>query len=253
NGNITCLVDGAGAVAARYVYDPYGNLIAKAGRLADANLYRFSSKELHVASGLYYYGYRFYEPSLQRWLDQDPIGEQGGINPCNYVGNDPLNRIDALGLWWWDGGCIEWGVGGLLGLKGVPGTADEAWSGFAEGWSKGGQGVINDFTGGLFDSEYGLFYDSFDDLDKDAFGSGITHDGAFRLGSGAGRFAEAALLAAGALYSYEAVTGFRIEVHGTHGWTLPHLQGIQGPGWGKTIWRLPPHSWTPGWWTRLLK
>ncbi|HNQ91133.1 MAG TPA: RHS repeat-associated core domain-containing protein [Verrucomicrobiota bacterium] len=98
NGNITCLVDVAGAVAARYLYDPYGNLIAKAGRLADANLYRFSSKELHVASGLYYYGYRFYEPSLQRWISRDPLAELGGVNLHAGFNNNPLNVVDPLGL-----------------------------------------------------------------------------------------------------------------------------------------------------------
>src|SRR2546429_9937025 len=34
---------------------------------ASANVYRFSSKEIHVTSGLYCYGYRFYDPNLQRW------------------------------------------------------------------------------------------------------------------------------------------------------------------------------------------
>jgi len=52
NGNITALVDGSQAVVASYRYDPYGNLISKSGTLADANLYRFSSKEFHVNSGL---------------------------------------------------------------------------------------------------------------------------------------------------------------------------------------------------------
>src|SRR5205809_5140641 len=41
------------------------------------NVYRFSSKEIHVNSGLYYYGYRWYAPNLQRWLNRDPLGEPG--------------------------------------------------------------------------------------------------------------------------------------------------------------------------------
>jgi RHS repeat-associated protein len=113
NGNITCLVDGAGAVAARYLYDPYGNLIAKAGRLADANLYRFSSKELHAASGLYYYGYRFYEPSLQRWLSRDPLGEKAGWNLYGYVDNDGAGRVDPFGE---NSTAVEFGVACLIGV-----------------------------------------------------------------------------------------------------------------------------------------
>jgi RHS repeat-associated protein len=96
-GNITAMADASGNVVARYLYDPFGNLLGKWGALADANRYRFSSKEVHPNSGLYYYGFRFYEPNLQRWLNRDPIQERGGINLYGYVGNSPLNRIDPLG------------------------------------------------------------------------------------------------------------------------------------------------------------
>jgi RHS repeat-associated protein len=66
--------------------------------LAALNLYRFSSKEVHVASGLIYYGRRFYDPNLQRWITQDPIAERGGINLYAYVANDPIGLLDYLGL-----------------------------------------------------------------------------------------------------------------------------------------------------------
>jgi RHS repeat-associated protein len=65
--------------------------------LAEANLYRFSSKEYHPSSGLVYYLYRHYEPNLQRWLNRDPIGELGGLNLYGYVSNDPLDRYDPFG------------------------------------------------------------------------------------------------------------------------------------------------------------
>jgi RHS repeat-associated protein len=97
-GNITALSDANQNIVARYEYDAFGRLIAKSGALADANRYRFSSKEAHPASGLYYYGFRFYDPSLQRWLNQDPIGEDGGINLYGFVENSPLTQIDSLGL-----------------------------------------------------------------------------------------------------------------------------------------------------------
>jgi RHS repeat-associated protein len=97
-GNVTALIDDRATVLARYAYDPYGNLLGLAGPMAEQNLYRFSNKEFHSPSGLYYYGYRFYEPSLQRWLNRDPIGEAGGVNLYAFSFNRPANGADAYGL-----------------------------------------------------------------------------------------------------------------------------------------------------------
>jgi RHS repeat-associated protein len=98
NGNVTALIAPSQTIVAKYIYDAFGNVISKSGQYADANPYRFSSKEAHPASGLVYYLYRYYDPNLQRWLNQDPIGERGGINLYGFVGNDPVNRVDPLGL-----------------------------------------------------------------------------------------------------------------------------------------------------------
>ena len=97
NGNITALIDAQQNIVAKYQYDPFGSLISSTGPKASANVYRFSSKEMHVASSLYYFGYRFYEPKLQRWINRDPISEDGGINLYRFVRNNPLNRVDPFG------------------------------------------------------------------------------------------------------------------------------------------------------------
>ena len=97
NGNVTYLVSSSQALAASYRYDPFGNTTASSGTLASANVYRFSSKEIHVNSGLYYYGYRWYAPSLQRWQNRDPMEEIDGPNLYLFVGNIPLSRYDAFG------------------------------------------------------------------------------------------------------------------------------------------------------------
>src|SRR2546427_6585386 len=75
NWNITYLVDGSQNLAASYRYDPFGNTISSSGTLAGANAFRFSSKPIHGNSGMYYYGYRWYDPNLQRWLNRDPLAD----------------------------------------------------------------------------------------------------------------------------------------------------------------------------------
>ena len=97
NGNVTALVNGSQALVAKYLYDPFGNILSKSGPLCDANTYRWSSKELHQNSGLVYYGYRLYEPNLQRWLNRDPFEEEGGINLYRFVLNTPLTFYDDYG------------------------------------------------------------------------------------------------------------------------------------------------------------
>ena len=47
------------------------------GTTATDNPYRFSTKYHAPETGLYYYGCRYYNPELGRWLSRDPIGEVG--------------------------------------------------------------------------------------------------------------------------------------------------------------------------------
>lgn len=47
---------------------------------------------------LYYYRARYYDPTIGRFLSEDPIGFNGGINLYTYVGNRPVNFIDPFGL-----------------------------------------------------------------------------------------------------------------------------------------------------------
>jgi RHS repeat-associated protein len=109
NGNITMLINSSQAIVAKYLYDAFGNVLSKSGLLADANLYRFSSKEAHLNSGLVYYLYRYYDPNLQRWPNRDPLGCLGffPLNsrastkkepPYAFVWNDPIAFMDPYGL-----------------------------------------------------------------------------------------------------------------------------------------------------------
>lgn len=75
----------------------------------------------------------FYDPGLQRWVNRDPIEERGGINLFQFVGNDPMTRLDAFGRDQW--GCTLEGevslFGGIdVGVSFVYDTGDARNSGF---------------------------------------------------------------------------------------------------------------------------
>jgi len=97
-GNITGLMDGRGNMGARHMYSAFGRLVGKWGPMADVNAMQFSSMPVHGLSGIVGYWGRPYDPNLQRWLSRDPIGEAGGINLYGFVGNNPISRVDPLGL-----------------------------------------------------------------------------------------------------------------------------------------------------------
>ena len=84
---------------------PWKFRLAATGPAAEANLYRFSSKELHAASGLVYYLYRYYDPNLQRWPNRDPIEEASDQNLYRYTLNAPVDSIDPNGLYVITGTC----------------------------------------------------------------------------------------------------------------------------------------------------
>jgi RHS repeat-associated protein len=97
SGNVTALINTNQYLVAKYLYDPFGSVLSRSGPLADANVYRFSSKEFHTASGLFYYLYRLYDPNLQRWITRDPIGELADNNLYRAGYSSLNNYFDADG------------------------------------------------------------------------------------------------------------------------------------------------------------
>jgi RHS repeat-associated protein len=99
NGNIVSLVNVAsGDVTGRYEYGPFGEPIRISGPAATLNPFRFSTKRTDPTTDLVLYEYRAYSPTLGRWLNRDPIEESGGRNLYGFVYNNPIRRIDRLGL-----------------------------------------------------------------------------------------------------------------------------------------------------------
>jgi RHS repeat-associated protein len=98
SGNITSYVDTNGTVRAYRQFDAFGKTIAKGGDMVDVLHFWFSTKYLDHDTGLYYYGYRYYSPMLQRWINRDPIEEKGGVNLYGFAGNNGINKYDFIGL-----------------------------------------------------------------------------------------------------------------------------------------------------------
>jgi RHS repeat-associated protein len=97
NGNIIAWTKSDGtAPVARREYDAFGNTMVAEGTAPCA--FGFSTKMREEATGLYYYGYRFYDPLTGRWPSRDPIGVRGGLNLYTACLNSLLHSIDALGM-----------------------------------------------------------------------------------------------------------------------------------------------------------
>src|SRR6266545_3544432 len=102
-------------------------------RYATRMPYLFNGKELDVATGLYYYGARYYDPHLSQWVSTDPILQQYMLGSPNggvfttlnlglyaYTHNSPIDLLDPNGLWSWRAagrGFVKgaaWGLGGAV-------------------------------------------------------------------------------------------------------------------------------------------
>ncbi len=113
----------AGALVTRYDYDPYGRSSRVLGT-ADSP-FGYASQFRHSPSNLWLAPFRVYDPTLGRWLSEDPLGIQGGLNLYAYVRGNPVNGVDPLGLFglsdWFhhyffgNGAPIDLGSIGLLG------------------------------------------------------------------------------------------------------------------------------------------
>jgi RHS repeat-associated protein len=92
------LISAGSSAVSRYVdHDVWGAKDARPQN-ADADLsIRFAGQYEDRESGLFYNRYRYYDPTLRRYLTPDPIGLEGSVNAYGYQA-DPVNYIDPHGL-----------------------------------------------------------------------------------------------------------------------------------------------------------
>ena len=93
-GSSSVITNEKGEELARYKYSPFGNLIKSKGETEE--IYRFTGKEFDKLTGLYYYGARYYDPTIGRFIGEDPVKD--GWNWFVYCSNNPVRYIDSVGL-----------------------------------------------------------------------------------------------------------------------------------------------------------
>ena len=90
-GSTSALTDATGTVVATYVYDSFGRP-SVTGNVS--NPFTFTGREYDGKSGFYYYRARYYDPSIGRFLSEDP---EPALNPYPYVLNNPVDFTDPTG------------------------------------------------------------------------------------------------------------------------------------------------------------
>jgi len=188
-GSTVALSDSAGNVTARMSYSPYGERTVESGTVTTPFCFNGQFGVMTESNGLLCMQARFYSPIFRRFLSEDPAGFSGGINLYSYTGGDPVNLMDPFGL----------GPMGSLVLTGNP-IIDAA----LEAFSRAGQGVVNAFTGGLFDPTQGLFYDSFNQQWANVGVASNEGSSDFATGTAGGQFAVATLSVAGGVWAWSA-------------------------------------------------
>ncbi|ABS48272.1 putative insecticidal toxin complex protein [Yersinia pseudotuberculosis IP 31758] len=99
-GSALIELDSDGDIISQEEYYPFGGTAVLASRNTMEAKYktvRYSGKERDT-TGLYYYGYRYYQPWLGRWLSADPAGTIDGLNLYRMVRNNPIKLVDRDGL-----------------------------------------------------------------------------------------------------------------------------------------------------------
>ncbi|MCB9772145.1 MAG: RHS repeat-associated core domain-containing protein [Candidatus Omnitrophica bacterium] len=115
-GSLRAVMSSTGATVKRIDYDSFGNILVDTAPTFSVP-FGFAGGLHDRDVGLVRFGFRDYDPATGRWTAKDPIGFDGGdvdlygyvdsvgklISETNlyaYTGNDPINRIDPLGLYW---------------------------------------------------------------------------------------------------------------------------------------------------------
>ncbi len=98
-GSIVGLTNSSSSEVNAYDYDPYGNILNQT--TGAANPFQYAGGYFESSTGLVKFGTRYYNPSLGRWTQQDPVGGSLGnpdtLNRYVYASDDSVNETDPSG------------------------------------------------------------------------------------------------------------------------------------------------------------
>jgi RHS repeat-associated protein len=116
-GSAIALTDPAANIQADYTYEPFGK--TQINGAATTNAFQFTGRE-NDGNDMYYYRARYYHPSLQRFISEDPLRFAGGdLNLFAYARNSTPNLRDPSGTFV----HLPAVVGALCGVGAVSGAA----------------------------------------------------------------------------------------------------------------------------------
>jgi RHS repeat-associated protein len=101
-GSTVALADSIGTVQTTYTYEPFGATTPGGSQPTNSNPFQFTGRENDgTTTGLYYYRARYYHPTWQRFLSEDPasgdIRFPQSLHPYSYTQNDPIIYTDPTG------------------------------------------------------------------------------------------------------------------------------------------------------------
>nr|VFK56049.1 MAG: RHS repeat-associated core domain-containing protein [Candidatus Kentron sp. TUN] len=96
NKSVVGLSAHEGSIIKTIGYEAFGDVAGSTG--TSDNRLRYTGREQDADTGLYYYRARYYDPAVGRFLTEDPLGFQAGINFYRYVENNPVNFNDPSGM-----------------------------------------------------------------------------------------------------------------------------------------------------------
>ncbi len=216
-GGSSAITDSSGNSVEILDYYPYGStrIDDKASSFNDKH--KYTGKELDNETGLYYYGQRYYNPMLARFVSEDPvflslgaaketaryISDPQGLNSYSYARNNPLVWVDRDG---------KTAVLALMGIGAVVGVTSQAISDYITGQDFVWQNYVGAASGGAVGS---LAF-----VGSVAFGGGIVSLG---IAGGVGSTVNETIS-----QSLQVLSGDKEQ----HNWTEISFQGLKGIGSG---------------------